>query len=93
MKLKRKLPTIVLDNDDLFISHLEGVVNSIDEFCWGEVEKAGDYYLFRLNPSIPKYVDEMIRQLNQVNTFFGLRAEFSKSIKSSNNLTFKIWTQ
>lgn len=92
MKLEKKLPKILADNDYLYILHLESIINTVDEFCYGRVEKTGEYYLFRLNPSVPKYVNEMIRQLNSVNNFFGIRAEFSKSIKSSNNLTFKIWT-
>lgn len=92
MHLEKKLPQVLSDNDRLFLQHLEGIINTIDEYCYGRVEKTGDYYLFRLNPSIPKYINEMIKQLNSVNNFFGLRAEFSKSIKSSNNLTFKIWT-
>lgn len=92
MTLEKKLPEILADNDLMFILHLESIINSIDEFCYGKVEKTGNYYLFRLNPSLPMYINDMIKQLNIVNNFFGLRAEFSKSIKSSNNLTFKIWT-
>lgn len=91
MKLELKVP-VLSDNDQLFLSHIESIINTIDEFCYGKVEKTGDYFLFRLNPSLPIYINDIIKQLNSVNNFFGLRAEFSKSIKSSNNLTFKIWT-
>lgn len=90
MEFVRKIPKLLPDNDNLFISHLEGIVNSVDEFCYGEVEKTGNEYIFRLIPSVPKFINLMIKQINTVNTFFHIQVEFGKSIKSSNTITFKI---
>lgn len=90
MKFIRKIPKLLPDNDLLFINHLEGIVNSIDEFCYGEVEKSKDEFIFRLNPSIPGYINDIISQVNNVNNYFHIHVEFSKSIKSTNIITFKI---
>lgn len=90
MKLNRTLPSILPDNDILFISHLEGIINTIDEFCYGEVIKSKDEYIFRLTPSIPKFINDIIHQINLINNFFHITVEFSKSIKSTNTITFKI---
>ena len=81
---------IVKDNDLTYFSILEAVVNSIDELSTLEIRKNTSNYSFRLSLSEPIYISPLIKELNSLHNMMKIRVDFSKSIKSSYILHFKI---
>ena len=49
------------ENDKIYFAHLEGLIDSIDEYSSMQITKSGDAYIFRIAPSMPKY-GEMLLQ-------------------------------
>lgn len=76
------------DNESRYFKLLEGVVESVDKFCYFVITRNPEYYSFRISTS-QRIIDPLIKQINIFNTFNGLRVHYSKSIKSG-NLFFKI---
>lgn len=92
MLLEKKISGVIPDNDLNFIRCIEGIINSIDEYSSGTVSSQPGYYLFRISPTYTRYINPLIKHLNEVNNYFGTTVEFSKSMKTSNNISFKIKT-
>jgi len=91
MEIQKKFfPKVMNDNDEMYFAHLEGIICSVDEHSSMLVTKQKDSYLFRIAPSLPKYNDMLIEQLINFHNMFGIRLIFSKSIKSSGTIVFKI---
>lgn len=88
--VKRNFPEIMSDNDMLYFMHLEGVITSVDELCSLQITKTPHSYHFRIAPSLPKYIEVLLREICKLNTTYGIRLELSKSIKSSSVITFDI---
>ena len=57
---KRFFPKIMADNDAIYFSHLEGIIDSVDELSTMEVVKHPDHYSFRIAPSLPRYTNMLI---------------------------------
>lgn len=92
MEISRKnFPEIGKDNDDVFIGHLCGVIESVDELSSVEISKTPCSYHFRIAPSIPKYINNIIHEINTFNNLYGIRLDFSKSIKTTSVITFNIY--
>jgi hypothetical protein len=87
---KKFFPEIMLENEQNYISQLEGVVSSIDEYAGMEITKTPTAYIFRIVPSIPRYNQMLLQEILQFNNLFGIRLDLSKSIKSSTTIAFKI---
>jgi hypothetical protein len=87
---KKFFPSILLDNEELYFAHLEGVITSVDELSILEIIKTPDAYLFRLVPSLPKYNEMLLQEILKFHNLFGMKLSLSKSIKSSATITFKI---
>lgn len=88
---RKNFPEINKDNDEVFIQHLCGVIESIDEFSSLEISKTPYSYHFRIAPSIPKYINNIIHEINTFNNLYGIKLDFSKSIKTSSIITFNIY--
>lgn len=86
----KNFPKIMLDNDIIYLAHLEGVINSVDELSSLEITKATQSYKFRLAPSLPKYIPTLLEEILKFHNMYGIRLELSKSIKTSATINFEI---
>lgn len=92
MEVSRKnFPKIMRDNDEVYFSHLQGIICSVDEYASMEIVKMDDKYHFRLIPSIPKYTQLLLKSILEFNNLYGIRIEMSKSIKIASTITFNIY--
>ena len=87
---KRFFPEIILDNDEVYISQLCGVVESVDEYCSMEIVYTPDSYIFRIAASLPKYNEMLLEEILKLNNLYHIKLELSKSIKTTGSLSFKI---
>jgi hypothetical protein len=87
---KRFFPKIMTDNDEIYFSHLEGVIDSVDELSSMEITKHPKSYTFRLAPSLPKYTNAIIEELFKFHNQFQIKLNMSKSIKTNAVITFSI---
>jgi len=87
---RRFFPAILLDNEENYFAHLEGVLSSVDELASLEIVKAPKAYHFRLAPSVPKYNDMLLKEILKLHNIFNIRLDISKSIKTSGVLAFSI---
>jgi hypothetical protein len=87
---KRFFPKIMTDNDEIYFSHLEGIIDSVDELCSMEVVKHPNHYSFRIAPSLAKYTNAIIEELFKFHNQFQIKLNMSKSIKTNAVIAFKI---
>jgi len=87
---KRFFPKIMTDNDEIYFSHLEGIIDSVDELSSMEITKHPKSYTFRLAPSLPKYTNAIIEELFKFHNQFQIKLNMSKSIKTNAVITFSI---
>lgn len=87
---RRLFPSILLDNEEVYLGHLEGVISSVDEYAIMEVVKGTDSYLFRLVPSLPRYTNMLLQEILKIHSIFSIHLDISKSIKVSGAIVFKI---
>lgn len=78
------------DNDEMFLAHFLGVVNSVDELCSLEITKNIDSYKFRIACSLPKYNNMLIEEILKLCNMFKIRLNMSKSITTSSVISFEI---
>jgi len=78
------------DNDMLYLAHLEGIINSVDELSSLEITKNSNSYRFRLAPSLPKYIPMLLEEILKFHNMFRIKLDLSKSIKSSGTIVFEI---
>ncbi len=78
------------DNDMLYLAHLEGIINSVDELSSLEITKNTNSYRFRLAPSLPKYIPMLLEEILKFHNMFRIKLDLSKSIKSSGTIVFEI---
>ena len=87
---KRFFPKVMQDNDTLYLAHLEGIINSVDELSSLEITKNTNSYRFRLAPSLPKYIPMLLEEILKFHNMFRIKLDLSKSIKSSGTIVFEI---
>lgn len=87
---KKFFPKIMTDNDEIYFSHLEGIIDSVDELSSMEITKHPKSYTFRLAPSLPKYTNAIIEELFKFHNQFQIKLNMSKSIKTNAVITFSI---
>ena len=91
MKLnKRFFPSVMQDNELAYFSHLQGVIDSVDELSILEVTRQPDSYHFRLAPSLPKYNELLLEEILKLHNLLQIKLNLSKSIKSSATIVFEI---
>lgn len=88
--LRLQFPSILPDNDEIYIAHIIGVIESVDELSHLQITKLAKGYNFRISPSVPKYNNMIIEEIINFNNMFGIKVDFSKSIKTSGTLSFNI---
>jgi hypothetical protein len=87
---KKHFPKVMQDNDEVFLAHFEGIVNSVDELCSLEITKLSDSYRFRIAASLPMYNNMLIEEILKFCNMFKIRVDMSKSITTSSVITFEI---
>lgn len=88
--LRKYFPEIIPDNEEVYLAHLEGIIDSVDELSSMQVSRINNKYHFRISPSIPKYISLILEELFKYHTMLGIKMTMSKSIKTSTNITFEI---
>lgn len=83
-------PSIISDNEETYFKHLEGLVSSLDQYASISASKKPEGIVIRVTPSDYKSLLSLLAELKKLNTKFGLIVEFSKSMKSSNNICYNI---
>ena len=78
------------ENDLAYFAHLEGLIDSIDEYSSMQITKSSDSYIFRLAPSMPKYAEMLLQEILKLHNVFGIKLDLSKSIKTSGSIVFRI---
>ena len=86
----RYFPNPMLDNDANYLAHMEGVLDSIDEFATMEVSKASTCYHFRIAPSLPKYSQPLLQEVLKLNNLYGMHLVLGKSIRRTGTVSFDI---
>ena len=87
---RRNFPEIMLDNDEVFLSHLCAVIERVDELCSVEITKKKESFHFRIAPSMFKYMEPILYEVLAFNNMFGIKLILSKSMKLSSTVTFDI---
>tara|TARA_R110000868_G_scaffold259093_2_gene516817 strand:+ start:1351 stop:1632 length:282 start_codon:yes stop_codon:yes gene_type:complete len=87
---KRFFPEVIPDNESAYFSHLQGVIDSIDELSSLEITKTPSSYHFRLAPSLPKYNEMLLEEILKLHNIFQIHLNLSKSIKTSGTIVFEI---
>lgn len=87
---KKFFPPVMLDNEELYFAHLEGIIDSIDELSIMEIVRTSNSYHFRLVPSLPKYNPLLLEEILKFHNLFSIRLNLSKSIKTSATISFEI---
>ena len=90
MEIQKKFFNILSENEANYFAQLEGVISSVDEYSTLSITHTPYNYNFRLVPSLPKYTNIIIEQLIQYHNLLGIRLKFSKSIKTTATINFKI---
>lgn len=90
MIIERKFFSILSENEKNYFAQLEGVLCSVDELCSLQITRTPYHYNFRLAPSIPKYTDNIMDSLIYYHNLLGIKLDFSKSIKTTATINFKI---
>jgi len=91
--LRKNFKKIDEDNNEVFISHLIGIIQSVDELSSVELVNDKDVILVRIAPSMAIYINLLIEQLLQFFNLFKMKVEMSKSIKTTNKIVFNIKKQ
>ena len=82
--------TILLDNDEIYINQLKGIIESIDEYAHIQIKKSTEKVSVRIAPSLPKYNEMLLAEILKFHNMLHIQLDISKSIKSSATLFFKI---
>ena len=91
MKIQTKFfPKVLQDNEVAYLSHLEGIIDSVDELSTLEITRNPKSYHFRLAPSLPKYNDMLLEEILKLHNMLNIQLNLSKSIKSSATIVFEI---
>lgn len=81
------VPSILPDNDIVYMKFLFKLIKVIDDECLIKIYKTLSGYKFVLSS---KKKEELIEELIEMHNILGLDIEFSKSIKLSKDITYFI---
>jgi len=92
MKVYRKYIGVIPDNEERYFSMLSAVIESVDELSIMVIQRNPKDYRFQITPSEATFVPIIIKEINRLNNLYGLRVNFSKSMKSSCSVDFVLQT-
>jgi len=90
MQVIYRFVTVLPENEKSYFSVLEGLINSVDEFSTLEIRRNLDNYSFRIATSSPIYRSSLIEELNKLHNLFRIKVDFSKSMKTTSTISYKI---
>jgi len=90
MKVYKKYIGIIPDNEEKYFSTLSAVIESVDEFSIMVIQRNPRNYQFQITPSEAFYISAIIKEINKLNNLYGLKVDFSKSMKTSSSIDFVI---
>jgi hypothetical protein len=88
--VKKHFPPILEENTMTYFKYLEGIVESVDENAEGEITRKLSGINIRISPSEPKYFDFLLKDVEALHNHFGIRMDYSKSMKSSGTINFDV---
>lgn len=88
MKVYRKYIGVIPDNEEKYFSILSAVIESVDELSVMVIQKNPRDYRFQITPSEAYYIPHIIQEVNKLNNLYGLKVNFSKSMKTSCSIDF-----
>lgn len=88
--LFKNFPQIIEDNEAKYYSALKGIIESIDYKASVLITRRITGVSVRILPSSTGLINPIIAEVNKLNTMFGIRVEFSKSIKNTYAINFNI---
>lgn len=83
-------PAILSENEEAYFRHLEGIISSNDTEAMVEVTRRHDGIAVRIVPSSNRAQVLLLQSVKRMHTLLGLNVEFSKSMRASSNIYFKI---
>jgi len=83
-------PAIIADNDIVYYTNLRAFIESIDHESTLRITKNLQGINVRISPSRPIFLSPLIEQMKAFHTMYGIRLEFSKSMKKTCNVSFDI---
>lgn len=90
MIVERIIGTIISDNDESYLSMLEGVISSVDEYSRLIIHKFPSTFNFRIIPSEGVYLNNIVNEVLKLHTMLGIKVNMSKSMKTSGIFEFQI---
>ena len=87
---KINIPVLMKDNDAAYLNHVEFLVKSIDEDASLTVTQKINSIGFQIAPSDVKLKPFIIKNIRKSHYRLGLKIDFSKSVNSTNTISF--WT-
>lgn len=91
MLVERKhFPDILPDNEEIYFAHVKGTIESVDELSTLQITKTLTGYTFRLAPSLPSYIDLLIKEILKLHNQYGIHLEMGKSIKNTAVIAFSV---
>ena len=87
---KVNFPPIISDNETTYFKYIEGIISSIDLYASIQVTKRELGISMRISPSTPESFIPMLDAIKSFHSSFGIRVDFSKSMKTSTNISFNI---
>lgn len=90
MEINKKFFHIIPENEKNYFAQLEGVITSVDEYSSLQITRTNSHYIFRLAPSVPRYTNNIIEELIKFHNVLHIRLDFSKSMKATATINFKI---
>lgn len=88
--IRSHFPSIIPENEEAYVKYIEAIINTIDIYASTEITNKPEAYLIRIAPSEPIYTDLLLKEIKISHRVLGIEVEFSKSIKTGNNITFQI---
>lgn len=82
--------SIIEDNEAIYYTTLISLIEACDSQCTVAIVKSPSSVTVRISPSFPTAIKPLMRTIKDINSTFGINVEFSKSIKSSSNITYRI---
>lgn len=95
MQIQRiNFPKVIKDNEETYIKYLEGLVSSVDIDAsiqlTSRLSKETNGILVRISPSHPARFDMILEEMKKFHRMLNIEVNFSKSMKSGNNISFFI---
>jgi len=88
--VRKGFPKIILDNEEVFLQHLYGIIDSVDELSTVQITRSPFKINFRIAPSVPRYAQMILREILKLNTIYGITLDLSKSMRTTSTIAFSI---